>query len=114
MPGGDLATRFPERMLYGVLPEDRVLDLLAARGWTEIERDVLARQTARRINTPLTTSTGRALDAAAALLGICRERTYDGEPAMKLEAAAARGRACGVADSSSGRRTVCLSCRRGR
>ena len=93
MPGGDLATRFPERMLYGVLPEDRVLDLLALRGWTEIETDVLAKQTKRRINTPFTTSTGRALDAAAALLGICRERTYDGEPAMKLEAAAARGRA---------------------
>ncbi len=93
MPGGDLATRFPERMLYGVLPEDRVLDLLAARGWSELERDVLARQTARRINAPLTTSTGRVLDAAAALLGLCRERSYDGEPAMKLEAAAARGRA---------------------
>ena len=92
MPGGDLATRYPERMLYGILPEDRVLDLLAVRGWTEIERDALARQTARRVNTPLTSSTGRVLDAAAALLGICRERTYDGEPAMKLEAAAARGR----------------------
>ena len=92
MPGGDLATRFPERMLYGILPEDRVLDLLAARGWTELERDVLARQTARRVNTPLASSTGRVLDAAAALLGLCRERTYDGEPAMKLEATAARGR----------------------
>jgi hydrogenase maturation protein HypF len=33
------------------------------------------------------------LDAAAALLGICRERTYDGEPAMKLESAACAGRA---------------------
>ena len=31
------------------------------------------------------------LDAASALLGICRERTYDGEPAMKLEAAAVGG-----------------------
>lgn len=92
MPGGDLATRFPERMLYGVLPEDRVLDLFEARGWSELERDVLARQTARRVNTPLSTSTGRVLDAAAALLGLCRERTYDGEPAMKLESAAARGR----------------------
>ena len=92
MPGGDLATRYPERMLYGVLSEDRVLELLVARGWTDLEASVLARQTERRINTPLTTSTGRALDAAAALLGVCRERTYDGEPAMKLEAAAARGR----------------------
>ena len=39
----------------------------------------------------MTSSTGRVLDAAAALLGICRERTYDGEPAMKLEAAAVGG-----------------------
>ena len=38
-----------------------------------------------------TSSTGRVLDAASALLGICRERTYDGEPAMKLESAAAGG-----------------------
>ena len=41
----------------------------------------------------MTSSTGRVLDAASALLGICRERTYDGEPAMKLEAAAAGGAA---------------------
>ena len=33
------------------------------------------------------------LDATAALLGICRERTYDGEPAMKLESAAVGGHA---------------------
>ena len=33
------------------------------------------------------------LDAAAALLNICRERTYDGEPAMKLEASAYGGHA---------------------
>lgn len=91
MPGGDLATRFPERMLYGILPESAVLDLLAARGWTGTELGVLERQVARRFNTPETSSTGRVLDAAAALLGICRERTYDGEPAMKLEAAAVRG-----------------------
>ncbi len=39
----------------------------------------------------MTSSTGRVLDAASALLGICRERTYDGEPAMKLEAAAVGG-----------------------
>ena len=32
MPGGDLATRFPERMLYGVLPEEEILSLLAAPG----------------------------------------------------------------------------------
>ena len=93
MPGGDLATRFPERMLYGILPTDGIRDLLASRGWTDIELAVLTRQVERGLNVALTSSTGRVLDAAAALLGICRERTYDGEPAMKLESAAYSGKA---------------------
>jgi hydrogenase maturation protein HypF len=89
MPGGDLATRFPERMLYGILPEDEVLSLLASRGWPEVELGMLKKQVTSGFNVPITTSTGRVLDAASALLGCCRERTYDGEPAMKLESAAA-------------------------
>jgi hydrogenase maturation protein HypF len=93
MPGGDLATRFPERMLYGILPDDEILSLLATRGWKEIELGVLKKQVASGFNVTQTTSTGRVLDAAAALLGICREKTYDGEPAMKLESAATRGMA---------------------
>ena len=93
MPGGDLATRFPERMLYGILPEDTVLSLLGTRGWSDVELGVLEKQVVRGFNVVSTTSTGRVLDAAAALLGICRERTYDGEPAMKLESAAAGGHA---------------------
>jgi len=91
MPGGDLATRFPERMLYGVLPNDTCLDLLGRRGWTDVELGVIKKQVATGFNVTMTSSTGRVLDAAAALLGICRERTYDGEPAMKLESAAAGG-----------------------
>jgi len=91
MPGGDLATRFPERMLYGILPEDGVLDLLATRGWTDIELGVLTKQLGRKVNVSYTSSTGRVLDAVSALLGLCRERTYDGEPAMKLESAACLG-----------------------
>ena len=41
---------------------------------------------------PETTSCGRVLDAVSALLGICYERTYEGEPAMKLESVALRGK----------------------
>ena len=89
MPGGDLATRFPERMLYGILPEEEILTLLSSRGWSGIELGVLKKQVATGFNVAMTSSTGRVLDAASALLGICRERTYDGEPAMKLESAAA-------------------------
>jgi hydrogenase maturation protein HypF len=93
MPGGDLATRFPERMLYGMLPEAEVADILSSRGWTDIEIGVLDTQLSKGINVARTSSTGRVLDAASALLGICRERTYDGEPAMKLESRAAGGKA---------------------
>ena len=91
MPGGDLATKFPERMLYGILPDAETLSLLSERGWDDTSLRVLEQQTEKRFNCPATTSTGRVLDAAAALLGICRERTYDGEPSMVLEAYAARG-----------------------
>jgi hydrogenase maturation protein HypF len=92
MAGGDLATRFPERMLYGILPDERIRSLLSSRGWSDVELGVLEKQVASGFNVTQTTSTGRVLDAASALLGICRERTYDGEPAMKLEAAAAGGK----------------------
>jgi len=51
----------------------------------------LLRQWEQGVNAPWTTSAGRFLDAVAAWLGVCGERTYEGEPAMRLEAAAARG-----------------------
>jgi len=91
MPGGDLATRFPERMLYGILPDEECLELLSGRGWSDVELGVIKKQVSTSFNVTMTSSTGRVLDAASALLGICRERTYDGEPAMKLEAAAVGG-----------------------
>lgn len=91
MPGGDLAGKFPERMLYGILPDDETRSLLVERGWDETSLKILSQMTAKRFNSPLTSSTGRVLDAAAALLGICREKTYDGEPSMTLESWASRG-----------------------
>jgi hydrogenase maturation protein HypF len=92
MPGGDLATTYPERMLYGILPETGVREILASRGWTDVELDILRIQLAQGLNVAKTSSTGRVLDAASALLGVCREKTYDGEPAMKLESAAVPGK----------------------
>ena len=93
MPGGDLATRYPERMLYGILPEEETAALLASRGWDETTLGVLQKQVERHFNVTTTSSTGRVLDAAAALLGICRERTFDGEPAQVLETTAVPGTA---------------------
>jgi len=88
MPGGDLAATWPERMLYGILPDEVTRGILLSRGWAEQDVSIIEKQVMRRFNTSVSSSTGRVLDAAAALLGICRKKTYDGEPAMKLESLA--------------------------
>jgi hydrogenase maturation protein HypF len=91
MPGGDLATLRPGRMAASYLLTAG-LDP-AGSGLSSAERDAVRIQIERGVNCPSTTSAGRFLDAVAAWLGIVRERTYEGEPAMRLEAAAARGTA---------------------
>ena len=97
MPGGDLATRFPARMVAGILWQhlgreelERVLDEFCASGFKHGKREmeIVIRQLERNLNVFRTSSCGRVLDAVACLLGICDERTYEGEPAIKLEAAA--------------------------
>jgi len=100
MPGGDLATQYPARMVAGILwqamgPKDveRVLLEFCLDGFRHRRREigVVLRQMERDLNVFWTSSCGRVLDAAACLLGICSVRTYEGEPAMKLEAAAMGG-----------------------
>ena len=59
-------------MLYGILADRKILSLLASRGWSDIELGVLEKQVASGFNVIQTTSTRAELDAAAALLGICR------------------------------------------
>lgn len=98
MPGGDRATRYPGRMAAGVLyrhDPDGLEEALIRHdvrfpGGSE-ERHIVRQQLEAGVNTPTTTSAGRFLDAVSALLGVCTERTYEGEPAMKLEAVATRG-----------------------
>ena len=97
LPGGDLATRDPLRAAAGYLAaggasDEDVRDGLEARGIAWSTADAVAVQIERGVNAPWTTSAGRFLDAVAAWIGVCRERTYEGEPAMRLEAAARGGR----------------------
>ncbi len=95
MPGADLATRYPIRMVAGILHgiyEDRKLaTTLTSLGLSELESSILLEQIERGVNVPKTSSTGRVLDAVSSALGVCQKRTYDGEPAMTLEGVAHYG-----------------------
>ncbi len=100
MPGGDLATKFPLRMvagiLHGTVDDGRIKKVLAQGGMTDIEAGVILRQVETRVNVAYSSSAGRVLDAVAAVLGVCVRRTYEGEPAMKLESYAITGDARNV------------------
>jgi hydrogenase maturation protein HypF len=97
MPGGDRATRHPARLAAGLLSAADPGSVESTLRRHEIvfpggseERDLVVQQLETGVNTPRTSSAGRFLDAVSALCGVCTERTYEGEPAMKLEAIAAQ------------------------
>ncbi len=96
MVGGDSATYYPLRMAAGILHRKMdVTEWLLSKSdkfpHGKSETKVILKQL-KKGTTPETTSCGRVLDAISALLGICYERTYEGEPAMKLESAALDGK----------------------
>ena len=60
------------------------------------ELEILYRQCELNLNAPMTHAAGRLFDAVSALLGLAPDRiTYDGQPAIRLEAAAGRPGAIG-------------------
>ena len=105
MPGGDLCTKYPARMLAAILSnpnsdyerdkygEENVQELmeknyLDAFPHGKMEIASLFKQIERNLNVGINTSTGRCLDSIAAALNICHERSYEGEAPMKLESEA--------------------------
>jgi hydrogenase maturation protein HypF len=95
--GGDFATYYPLRMAAGILQDSVNIEefLLKNRkhfphGNEEVR--IVLQQLAKRENSLHTTSCGRVLDAVSAILNVCYERTYEGEPSMKLESIALKGR----------------------
>ncbi len=94
MPGGDLCTVYPLRMLVGVLhqvySESEVRDITlhhVTKGLPggELELEVVFNEL-KSNRLPLTSSAGRILDAVSTLMGLCYVRKYEGEPALRLEA----------------------------
>ncbi len=96
--GGDLATMYPLRMAASILHrnvdvEEWLLKNKQHFPHGEEEIQIILKQLRKSQNSLIqTTSCGRVLDAVAAILDVCHERTYEGEPAMKLEAAAINGK----------------------
>ena len=93
MPGGDLAARRPWRVAAGYASLDAASGeafASAFRGVPRQEKRLADAQIERRVNAPLASSMGRLFDAAAAILGVRRVASYEGQAAMELEAAASR------------------------
>ncbi|MEM4703892.1 MAG: carbamoyltransferase HypF [Candidatus Bathyarchaeia archaeon] len=95
--GGDLAAYYPLRMAAAMLAKKSNIQKwlmenahLLPHGKKEAQ--ILLHQLQKGKGLIETTSCGRVLDAVAAVLGVCVERTYEGEPAMKLESTALRGK----------------------
>lgn len=94
LPGGAASVRDARRNAFALLSELGLLEHPGAAGLLdsldEQTRSITATMIERGINSPRTSSMGRLFDAAAAILGICGQVTYEGEPAIELEAAAWR------------------------
>ena len=94
LPGGAASVHDARRNAFALLSELNLLGHPGAAGLLdsldEQTRSITATMIERGINSPRTSSMGRLFDAAAAILGICGQATYEGEPAIELEAAAWR------------------------
>ncbi len=82
LPGGERAAREPWRSALALCWE-------CAHDWpqgTDLGGPLLHQAFDADLNAPPTTAVGRLFDAAAALLGVCRHMSYEGEAPMRLEA----------------------------
>lgn len=81
LPGGDKAGREPWRSAAALLWE-------AGRP-APFAPDLLYQAWQRGLNCPASSAAGRLFDAAAALVGVCSQASFEGEGPMRLEALAA-------------------------
>lgn len=91
--GGKTAIKQPWRIAYGYLQQLFGAVNLPSGTFSEIDMDqsqLLDKMLKNRLNTPFTSSVGRLFDAAAALAGLRREVSYEGQAAVELELAAGK------------------------
>jgi hydrogenase maturation protein HypF len=82
--GGDKATHDPRRLVYAIFKK-----FDEEKYFKNKEAHILSKMMNKA---PQSSSIGRILDALSCYLDICKRRTYDGEPAMKLEKYLANGK----------------------
>ncbi len=90
--GGDLAAERPIRVLFSIVYQT-LGDYEILRRYEKFLKpgesfEIFAEQHDKNVGVVEASSAGRVLDAASSMLEVCFERTYEGEPAMKLEAIA--------------------------
>ena len=90
LPGGTGAIKRPIRILYALLEEYGLREHPAVasieRRLEEHEGATVLAMAEKRLNTPLTSSMGRLFDVVASLLGVADDASFEGSPAMMLEA----------------------------
>jgi len=98
---GDVAVKYPRKFLISILQKfldvNEIIRVIKLRNNELNHGDLLQEMRVIKalINKGMyvwTSSTGRILDAVSSLLNVCNERTYEGEPAIKLEAHAKGGK----------------------
>jgi hydrogenase maturation protein HypF len=106
LAGGRAAIAHPEQMAFSWLVSCGLAEHPGASNLRQrigSERlPVLEQIINRRLNSPLTSSMGRLFDAVSALVGICTQPSYEGQPAVELEAAlyGAAGAAADCSDNA--------------
>ncbi len=94
LPGGEAAIREPWRIAHALLARlgltENGKESLLPLPWLPQYASIAALIPALlrgRVNSPVSTGCGRLFDAVAALLGLCLHTSYEGQAAVRLEAA---------------------------
>lgn len=94
MPGGDRAVKELYAMAYSYLIKtyginiDKYKDILKVTHSKEKELKIIGSMIDKKLNSPETSSCGRLFDGVSCILGLCSTADYEGQGAVRLEAAA--------------------------
>jgi hydrogenase maturation protein HypF len=89
LPGGDMAILNPQRIALSLLYKTIGNGAINAfPDMTELEKQAVIDMIKSNTNCYESAGMGRLFDAVSALLGICVKRSYEGQPAIMLEAIA--------------------------